>query len=189
MYSRISWETVEDNLWGCGYGRVADAYFVSMTGYGLMEWTDMMGGRLESEWDAPLILLLLWTAFPVILAWVLLSFRWFTRYWVSSTLLRQDRDAYDAVWRQVCAASNHGGDQEAATASLESLWRVVDAVAALAPPGPPPVLLQRHRGGCQSWASRPEVESVELIFGQAAVAAAYLRQHVQVWDSVLLLNT
>jgi hypothetical protein len=165
----------------CGRGRVVDAYFVSMTGYGLMEWADVLGGRLEPGWDAPLIFLLLWTAFPVVLAGVLMLFRWFTRHWVSRTLLRQDRDAYDALWRQICAASCNGGDQEEANALQESLWRVADAAAALAPPGPPPVLLQRHRGGCQSWASQPEVESVELIFGQAAVAATYLRQHVQVW--------
>jgi hypothetical protein len=160
-----------------------DAYFASMTGYGLAEWADALGGRLESEWDAPLIFLLLWTASPIILAGVLLLFRRFTRHWVSSNLLRQDRNAYDAVWRQVC-----GGDPQEATASIESLWRVADAATALAPPGPPPVLLQRHCGGCLSWASRPEVESVELIFGQAAVVAAYLRQHVQVCVFVILLE-
>jgi hypothetical protein len=152
-----------------------------MTGYGLTECADVLGGRLEPGWDAPLIFLLLWTASPVALAGVLLLFRWFTRHWVSSTLLRQDRDAYDAVWRQICAASDNGGDQEEAAGSRGSLWHVADAAAALAPPGPAPVLLQRHRGGCQAWASRPEVESVELIFNQAAVAATYLRQHVQVW--------
>jgi hypothetical protein len=151
-----------------------------MTGYGLMEWVDVMEGRIGSKWDAPLILLLLWTSFPIILAAGLMLFRSFTRHWVSRTLLRQDREAYDSVWRQVC--KNDSGDQEqgTGTAPLDSLLRVADAVAALVPPGPPPVLLQRHSGGVQAWEMRPEVESVELIFGQAAVAAAYLRQHVQV---------
>jgi hypothetical protein len=144
-----------------------------------MEWADVLVGRLEPGWDAPLIFLLLWTSSPVIFLGVLLLFRWFTRRWVSSTLLRQDRDTYDAIWRQVCAASSNGGDQEEASASQESLQRVADAVTAFSLSGPVPVLLQRHRGGCQSSASLSE--SVELIFGQAAVAATYLRQHVQVW--------
>jgi hypothetical protein len=152
-----------------------------MTGYGLMEWTDVLGGRLVSGWDAPLVFLLIWTVSPVFLVGSLMLFRGFTRHWVSSTLLRQDRDAYDAVWRQICTASSNGGDQEQAMASQESLLRVAEAAAAFALPDPAPVLLQRHRGGCQSWASLPEVESVELIFGQAAVAATYLRQHIQVW--------
>jgi hypothetical protein len=157
-----------------------------MIGYGLAEWIDVLDGRLESEWDAPVICLLLWSAFPVVLTGALVLFRWVTRWWVSGILLRQDRDAYNAVWRKVCAASNNCGDREEATASPESLVRVAAAVAALAPPGPQPVLLQRHRGGSQTWASLPEVESVELIFGQAAVAAAYLRQHVQVRGFVYL---
>ncbi len=164
-----------------GCARVVDAYLVGMTGYGLMEWVDVLYGRLHSEWDAPLILLLLWTSCPVLLAIGLMLFRWFTRHWVSHTLLRQDRDAYDGVWQQVCTDMNFGSDQERATAPMESLWRVAEAAAALAPPGPPPVFLQRCRGGSRSWENRPELESVELIFGQAAVAAAYLRQHVQVW--------
>jgi hypothetical protein len=154
---------------------------MSMTGYGLAEWVDVLDGRLEPGWDAPLIFLFLWSSSPVVFLGGLLLFRWFTRHWVSNTLLRKDRNAYDDIWRQVCATSSNISDQEEATASQESLLRVADAVAALGLPCPAPVLLQRHRGGCQSWASLPEVQSVELIFGQAAVAATYLRQHVQVW--------
>jgi hypothetical protein len=151
-----------------------------MTTYGLLEWADIMDGRLDPGWDAPLILQLLWIAVPVMVSWVFILFRWAARHWVASTLLGQDREAYDAVWRRLCTSSHNGGDQVEAAASLESLLRVAAAAAALAPPGPPPVLLQRHRGSFVSWAIRPPVESVELIFWQAAVAAPYLRQHVQV---------
>jgi hypothetical protein len=151
-----------------------------MTAYGLLEWADVMYGRLDPGWDAPLVLQLLWSAVPVMVCWVLILFRWAARYWVASTLLGQDRKAYDAVWRQVCTSSHNNDYQEEAATSFESLLRVAAAASALAPPGQPPVLLQRHRGSYMSWAIRPPLESVELIFWQAAVAAPYLRQHVQV---------
>ncbi len=163
-----------------GFVRLLDSSVLFETCYVLLEWVDVLGDRLESRIDAPMVLLLIWTASPTIFITGLLVFRWFTRNWIFSTILHKDRIAYDAVWRQVCADSNMDGDQEVDTASLEPLFRVANAAAALTPPGPLPELLQRHRCGDCLWESSPAVESVELIFGQAAVAAAYLRQHVQV---------
>jgi hypothetical protein len=172
--------------------RSLDAFVLCLPGYVLLEWVDVLGDRIDSRVDAPMILLPIWTLSPIIVVIGLLLFRWFTRYWIFHSFLRQDRDKYDAVWKQVCAASSIDQVQEESSSSLEPLCRVAIAAATLAPHGPVPELLQRHSScGFCPWANlnRPAVESVELIFGQAAVAAAYLRQRVQVLDFVLQLNT
>ena len=132
-----------------------------------------------------------------------------TRLWyqVLNSLIAEDVSVYRAAWTRLCSgtatpvAKEAGGGEhnEAAVASaMKEVWQdglrqVAFAAAALTPAGPVPKVLQRTRRlqgkadatlpnivSAREWETLPATTSVELLFGQAGAAGAFLRHRLQV---------
>ena len=124
-----------------------------------------------------------------------------------NSLIAEDVSDYRAAWTRLCSgvatpvAKEAGGGEhnEAAVASaMKEVWQdglrqVAFAAAALTPAGPVPKVLQRTRRlqgkadatlpnivSAREWETLPATTSVELLFGQAGAAGAFLRHRLQV---------